>query len=144
MLGHPVESQLPFKQIATLYLIDGTPLLSSQYVGSILKDVFLVFPQYCLGRGLMDMATEMNINLIVAKFGFISERNRYSWDFLGKYMACMVIQVSRIRAGGVIRFLMIVLSSGRYENVRGKGSYPLPIIVVVGGLVSNVIIIDSS
>ena len=113
-------------------------------MGSILKDVFLVFPQYCLGRGLMDMATEMNINLIVAKFGFISERNRYSWDFLGKYMACMVIQVSRIRAGVVIRFLMIVLISGRYENVRGKGSYPLPIIVVVGGLVSNVIIIDSS
>ena len=67
----------------------------TQYVGSILKDVFLVFPQYCLGRGLMDMATEMNINLIVAKFGFISERNRYSWDFLGKYMACMVIQVGR-------------------------------------------------
>ena len=66
-------------------------------MGSILKDVFLIFPQYCLGRGLMDMATEMNINLIVAKFGFISERNRYSWDFLGKYMTCMVVQVSRTR-----------------------------------------------
>ena len=72
----------------------GPPCSRPQYVGSILKDVFLVFPQYCLGRGLMDMATEMNINLIVAKFGFISERNRYSWNFLGKYMACMVIQVS--------------------------------------------------
>ena len=40
-----------------------------QYIGSILREVFLVFPHYCLGRGLMDMATEMNINLIVAKFG---------------------------------------------------------------------------
>ena len=69
-----------------------------QYVGSILKDVFLIFPQYCLGRGLMDMATEMNINLIVAKFGFISERNRFSWDFLGKYMVCMLIQVRRKRS----------------------------------------------
>ena len=77
----------------------------TQYVGSILKDVFLIFPQYCLGRGLMDMATEMNINLIVAKFGFISERNRYSWNFLGKYMACMVIQVR-------LRFLIIVSGSG--------------------------------
>ena len=73
-----------------------------QYVGSILKDVFLIFPQYCLGRGLMDMATEMNINLIVAKFGFISERNRYSWDFLGKYMACMVIQVRETRESGFL------------------------------------------
>ena len=63
-----------------------------QYVGSILKEVFLIFPQYCLGRGLMDMATEMNLNLIVAKFGLISQRDRYDWDFLGKYMACMVLQ----------------------------------------------------
>jgi ABC-type multidrug transport system fused ATPase/permease subunit len=63
-----------------------------QYVGSILKEVFLIFPQYCLGRGLMDMATEMNINLIVAKFGLISQRNRYNWDFLGQYMAAMVFQ----------------------------------------------------
>ena len=47
--------------------LTGPPLLHPQYVGSILKDVFLIFPQYCLGRGLMDMATEMNINLIVAK-----------------------------------------------------------------------------
>ena len=40
-----------------------------QKVGSVLREVFLVFPHYCLGRGLMDMATEMNINLIVARFG---------------------------------------------------------------------------
>ncbi len=40
-----------------------------KYVGSILREVFLIFPHYCLGRGLMDMATEMNINLIVARFG---------------------------------------------------------------------------
>ena len=85
------------QNLATCTDIDGRPtcILHPQYVGSILKDVFLIFPQYCLGRGLMDMATEMNINLIVAKFGFISERNRYSWDFLGKYMACMVVQVRR-------------------------------------------------
>ena len=87
------------QNLATCTDIDVRPPcpLPPQYVGSILKDVFLIFPQYCLGRGLMDMATEMNINLIVAKFGFISERNRYSWDFLGKYMACMVIQVRETR-----------------------------------------------
>ena len=38
-------------------------------IGFVLREVFLIFPHYCLGRGLMDMATEMNINLIVARFG---------------------------------------------------------------------------
>lgn len=40
-----------------------------QYIGSILREVFLIFPHYCLGRGLMDMATEMNLNLIISRFG---------------------------------------------------------------------------
>ena len=40
-----------------------------QYIGSILREVFLIFPHYCLGRGLMDMAAEVNINLIIARFG---------------------------------------------------------------------------
>ncbi len=40
-----------------------------KYIGGILKYVFLIFPQYCLGRGLMDMAYEMNLNLIVSRFG---------------------------------------------------------------------------
>ncbi len=70
-----------------------------QRVGSVLREVFLVFPHYCLGRGLMDMATEMNINLIVARFGYVSVRDRFSWDFLGKYMVCMLVQ-------GVVFFLL--------------------------------------
>ena len=106
----------------------------TQYVGSILKDVFLIFPQYCLGRGLMDMATEMNINLIVAKFGFISERNRYSWNFLGKYMACMVIQVRETSVS-----TNYCLGFWRYEkegllSITNYYICPLPIIIFVGGL----------
>ena len=108
-----------------------------QYVGSILKDVFLIFPQYCLGRGLMDMATEMNINLIVAKFGFISERNRFSWDFLGKYMVCMLIQVRRRRSKarrseGV--WFLVNLFGQCHGKSRRKGDSLLPIIFV-GGLI---------
>ena len=40
-----------------------------QYIGNILKDVFLIFPQYCLGRGLMELAAEYNKNLIAGRFG---------------------------------------------------------------------------
>ena len=46
-----------------------------QYIGNILKDVFLIFPQYCLGRGLMDLATEYNKNLIAGRFGLESTRS---------------------------------------------------------------------
>ena len=38
-------------------------------IGSICKQVFLVFPHYCLGRGLMDMATEAGLNALVGQFG---------------------------------------------------------------------------
>jgi hypothetical protein len=41
-------------------------------VGAILKDVFLIFPQYCLGRGLLEMAIEYNSNLVASQFGKIS------------------------------------------------------------------------
>ena len=45
-----------------------------QDVGFILKDVFLIFPQYCLGRGLMELAAEYNKNIIAGKFGLVSTR----------------------------------------------------------------------
>ena len=40
-----------------------------KYIASILKEVFLVFPHYCLGRGLMDMAAEQTLNLAIEQFG---------------------------------------------------------------------------
>ena len=44
-----------------------------KYIASILKEVFLVFPHYCLGRGLMDMAAEQTLNSAIAQFGKSSE-----------------------------------------------------------------------
>ena len=40
-----------------------------KYIGSICRKVFLIFPHYCLGRGLMDMATEEGLNAVVGIFG---------------------------------------------------------------------------
>ena len=33
------------------------------------EQVFLVFPHYCLGRGLIDMATESGLNAVIGQFG---------------------------------------------------------------------------
>jgi hypothetical protein len=53
-------------------------------VGEILKDVFLVFPQYCLGRGLMELAAEYNKNLIAGKFGIPNFFNKKTETFSAK------------------------------------------------------------
>lgn len=81
-------------------------------IGLILKQVFLIFPHYCLGRGLMDMAAQRNMNRFLKTFGssfsitcFIRRvffyrsllgykvvRSRFQWDFLGQFMASMLVQ----------------------------------------------------
>ena len=38
-------------------------------IDAILKKVFLILPQYCIGRGINDLAKEYNINQIISKFG---------------------------------------------------------------------------
>jgi ATP-binding cassette subfamily A (ABC1) protein 4 len=69
--------------------------------------VFLVFPHYCLGRGLMDMATEENLNAAISQFGLESVRSRFAFAFLGKYMLCLLVQ-------GVVFFLLTLAIQGEF------------------------------
>ena len=54
--------------------------------------MFLIFPHYCLGRGLMDMATEHTLNNAISVLGLESVRSRFDFDFLGKYFFYMFLQ----------------------------------------------------
>ena len=54
--------------------------------------MFLIFPHYCLGRGLMDMATEHALNNAISVIGLESVRSRFDFDFLGKYFFYMFLQ----------------------------------------------------
>jgi len=63
-----------------------------KYIASILRKVFLIFPHYCLGRGLMDMATEHTLNNAISVLGLESVRSRFDFDFLGKYFFYMFLQ----------------------------------------------------
>ena len=84
-------------------------------IGMILKDVFLIFPQYCLGRALMELAAEYNKNIIAGKFGFVSTRsNRFEFDFVGKYMLCMLAQ-------GVISFILTLMIQYRVFYMIQRG-----------------------
>lgn len=63
-----------------------------QDIADILKKVFLIFPHYCLGRGLMDMATNHLAVESLQKFGLSVERYPLSWGFLGRNLLCMFVE----------------------------------------------------
>ncbi|KAK4029566.1 hypothetical protein OUZ56_022545 [Daphnia magna] len=72
-----------------LQLFDDEHLIA---VGEILDQVFLIFPHFCFGRGLIDLAetyfTAKNFELI----GVVYERNIFEWDYLGRYFVCFILQ----------------------------------------------------
>merc|ERR1719499_2741837 len=94
-----------------------------QHIGSILREVFLIFPHYCLGRGLMDMATENSLNAVIGQFGLKSVRNRFEWDFLGKYMCCMFVQGAFFFVLTLIiqsKFWRMTCTNSKVESAKNK------------------------
>ncbi|RWS11247.1 ATP-binding cassette sub-family A member 7-like protein, partial [Dinothrombium tinctorium] len=73
-----------------------------QYIGSLLKKIFLIFPHYCLGRGLMELSTNHLASQVFAQFGLKVYRNPLSWNYLGRNMICMILQ-------GIFAFIFVLL-----------------------------------
>jgi ATP-binding cassette subfamily A (ABC1) protein 1 len=57
-----------------------------------LRKFFLIFPQYCLGRGLIDMTRNQLVADAFAVFGEDVFENPFNWDLVGKNMFCLGIQ----------------------------------------------------
>jgi len=91
-----------------LQLFDDEHLI---HVGQILDQVFLIFPHFCFGRGLIDLAetyfTAKNFELIgntlypttfelvIEHFlcaGVVYERNIFEWNYLGRYFVSFILQ----------------------------------------------------
>uniref|UniRef100_A0A673CA16 Zgc:172302 n=1 Tax=Sphaeramia orbicularis TaxID=375764 RepID=A0A673CA16_9TELE len=72
-------------------------------VNRILKKVFLIFPHFCLGRGLIDMAKNQAMVDAFQRLG-TNERTMdpLQWDFVGKNLFAMA-------AEGVIFFIFTIL-----------------------------------
>uniref|UniRef100_A0A671UI51 ATP-binding cassette, sub-family A (ABC1), member 4a n=1 Tax=Sparus aurata TaxID=8175 RepID=A0A671UI51_SPAAU len=79
-----------------LDLFEGTTL------NQLLKTVLLIFPHYCLGRGLIDMAMNQAVTDIYARFGEDYNLDPYSWDFIGKNLFCMAVE-------GFVYFILNIL-----------------------------------
>ncbi|XP_068599288.1 phospholipid-transporting ATPase ABCA1 [Brachionichthys hirsutus] len=71
-------------------------------VNRILKKVFLIFPHFCLGRGLIDMAKNQAMADAFQRLGTKRTLDPFQWDFVGKNLFAMA-------AEGVIFFIFTVL-----------------------------------
>eukprot|EP00061_Rhincodon_typus_P010847 g35438.t1 len=71
-------------------------------VNQILKKVFLIFPHFCLGRGMIDMVKNQAMADAYERIGEKIFTSPLSWDLVGKNLFAMAVQ-------GVIFFLFTIL-----------------------------------
>ncbi|NXI20412.1 ABCA1 protein, partial [Irena cyanogastra] len=71
-------------------------------INRVLKKVFLIFPHFCLGRGLIDMVKNQAMADAFERFGDKRFVSPLSWDLAGKNMFAMAIE-------GVVFFLFTLL-----------------------------------
>uniref|UniRef100_A0A3Q3W3E5 P-type phospholipid transporter n=1 Tax=Mola mola TaxID=94237 RepID=A0A3Q3W3E5_MOLML len=71
-------------------------------VNRILKKVFLIFPHFCLGRGLIDMAKNQAMVDAFQRLGTKRTLDPLQWDFVGKNLFAMA-------AEGVVFFIFTIL-----------------------------------
>uniref|UniRef100_A0A3Q2ZB20 ATP-binding cassette, sub-family A (ABC1), member 4a n=1 Tax=Kryptolebias marmoratus TaxID=37003 RepID=A0A3Q2ZB20_KRYMA len=72
----------------------------------MLKTALLIFPHYCLGRGLIDMAMNQAVTDVYARFEDYSP-DPFNWDFIGRNLFCMA-------AEGFLYFILNILFQYRF------------------------------
>ncbi|XP_068603937.1 retinal-specific phospholipid-transporting ATPase ABCA4-like [Brachionichthys hirsutus] len=78
---------------AVTFILDLFESTTALYkLNQLLKTVLLVFPHYCLGRGLIDMAMNQAVSDIYTRFGEDYSPDPYSWNFIGKNLFFMLIE----------------------------------------------------
>nr|AYM45137.1 ATP-binding cassette subfamily A member 1b [Carassius auratus] len=85
-------------------------LFGSNEVGGlndILKNVLLIFPHFCLGRGLIDMVKNQAMADALERFGENRFRSPLEWDMVGKNLFAMAVE-------GLVFFIITVLIQYRF------------------------------
>ncbi|XP_041821372.1 phospholipid-transporting ATPase ABCA1-like [Chelmon rostratus] len=72
------------------------------YINDIMKQVLLIFPHFCLGRGLIDMAKNQAMAMFFISFGENRFKDPLSWDMVGKNLCAMFIE-------GLVMFAVTIL-----------------------------------
>ncbi|XP_075906360.1 phospholipid-transporting ATPase ABCA1-like [Nelusetta ayraudi] len=90
-------------------------------INDILKNVFLIFPHFCLGRGLIDMVKNQAMADALERLGENRFRSPLAWDMVGKNLFAMAIE-------GLIFFVITVLIQYRFcFKARSSSSHLKPI-----------------
>ncbi|XP_032411113.1 phospholipid-transporting ATPase ABCA1b isoform X1 [Xiphophorus hellerii] len=76
-------------------------------INDILKNVLLVFPHFCLGRGLIDMVKNQAMADALERFGENRFRSPLDWDMVGKNLFAMAVE-------GVVFFIITILIQYRF------------------------------
>ncbi|XP_019713776.1 phospholipid-transporting ATPase ABCA1b isoform X1 [Hippocampus comes] len=76
-------------------------------INDILKNVLLIFPHFCLGRGLIDMVKNQAMADALQRFGENRLRSPLEWDMVGKNLFAMAVE-------GVVFFVITVLIQYRF------------------------------
>uniref|UniRef100_A0A8C3DUL0 P-type phospholipid transporter n=1 Tax=Corvus moneduloides TaxID=1196302 RepID=A0A8C3DUL0_CORMO len=76
-----------------------------------LKNVLLVLPHFCLGRGLIDLAMNQAVTEVYARFGEEHVSDPFQWDFVGKNLVAMALQ-------GVVFFILNLLMQHHLFSTR--------------------------
>uniref|UniRef100_A0A8C7J3J4 P-type phospholipid transporter n=1 Tax=Oncorhynchus kisutch TaxID=8019 RepID=A0A8C7J3J4_ONCKI len=84
-------------------------------INKILKKVFLIFPHFCLGRGLIDMAKNQAMLDAFQRLGAKQTLDPLEWDFVGKNLFAMAVE-------GVVFFLFTILL--QYNTLRPSEKKP--------------------
>ncbi|XP_061147735.1 phospholipid-transporting ATPase ABCA1b [Syngnathus typhle] len=76
-------------------------------INDILKNVLLIFPHFCLGRGLIDMVKNQAMADALQRFGENRLRSPLEWDMVGKNLFAMAVE-------GAVFFIITVLIQYRF------------------------------
>ncbi|PFX16944.1 ATP-binding cassette sub-family A member 1 [Stylophora pistillata] len=85
------------------FFVDDQELIA---VVEMLKKIFLIFPNFCLGRGLIDLARNQFMD-VFERFGQNLVRDPFSWDITGRNIMMLIIQ-------GFVFFFITVLIEYRF------------------------------
>uniref|UniRef100_A0A8C2EIU1 P-type phospholipid transporter n=1 Tax=Cyprinus carpio TaxID=7962 RepID=A0A8C2EIU1_CYPCA len=93
------------------------------FIFMILKKVFLIFPHFCLGRGLIDMAKNQAMADAFQRLGNFTKSSNLdplSWDFVGKNLFAMAME-------GIVFFIFTVLLQYKFfVNFSRWSGFVLP------------------
>ncbi|XP_058393801.1 phospholipid-transporting ATPase ABCA7 isoform X3 [Diceros bicornis minor] len=90
-----------------------------QEVSQILKRVFLIFPHFCLGRGLIDMVRNQAVADAFERLGDGHFQSPLRWEVVGKNLLAMVVQ-------GPLFLLFTLLLQHRHRLLPRPKLRPLP------------------